>query len=311
MYQLNTSTEVPCPTLIEVWTKYQQYRKLRDETLKGYRTNFRKLAVWHSYPINRITKQMVEDEHARMSVDAPGHSNSAMRLLRTLCNFAQKYYELEDGSCPIKSNPVDRLNAIGGWNPTKPRITEYISEDDVGPWFRAVKQLTSRTASDYLTFLLLTGVRCNEASKLTWDKVNLKSGIILLYPDDTKNGMPHEFPVSDHTLAILRERRMWAPCEYVFTSKKNPYKPMCSPYTAVEIITDRTNIKFTPHGLRRTFSRIIGHPEVAGEEIAVKGLLNHKDGSVTWKHYFQLHPERMRPTVQGVTDFVLKRANYI
>lgn len=298
----------PVPTVEEAYIVYTQVRKLKTKTKYGYAQCYKKLTSWHHLPVNKITKAMIQQKHQEISVSSPSIANSTMRFLRSLLTFASDYYDGEDGRSILPTNPVRRLSAAKLWNKDNTRVWNYIKEEDIGIWFRAVKALEHRTISDFFMFLLFTGMRSGEAGSLTWDDVNTETATIFLKPDDTKNQKGHEFPVSKYVNDMLKERKLWARSKYVFTSYFDSQRPLGEFRKTTTMVTKMSGVEFKPHDLRRTFSRIIGHPEVAGTEIEVKGLLNHISGDVSWIHYFRLNPARMRPVVEGVTNFVLKRA---
>ena len=55
-------------------------------------------------------------------------------------------------------------------------------------------------------FLLLTGARRGEASKLTWDRVKLDADIPTFHFDVTKNHRPITLPMSSPLQAVMRRR---------------------------------------------------------------------------------------------------------
>jgi integrase len=71
--------------------------------------------------------------------------------------------------------------------------------------------------SDYgrvIKLLILTGQRREEIGKLRWSEVDLARGVISLPGERTKNGKPHELPMSAPVRAILEAQPRFG--EYVF-----------------------------------------------------------------------------------------------
>lgn len=298
------------PNLGQVYEDYMSTKKLKNTTLTYYQKCFRNFEDWRYISINNITKRMVARRHLELSQKAPAYANSTMRFLRAMVCFAANYYETAAGGSPVGVNPVGVLSAVGAWNKDGSRVGDFIREEDIGRWFRAVRRLENRTASDFLTFLVLTGCRSMEASLLTWDKVLFASRMIRLNASDTKSSRHHEFPISEYLTKVLMDRAEWSESRFVFEGKSSKHSngAFTNPAKSCASIVKTTGIQFTPHDLRRSFARIVGHPECGGDELAIKALINHATSDVTQTHYYKTHPERMRPTTEAVTNFILRRA---
>ena len=67
----------------------------------------------------------------------------------------------------------------------------------------ALKQTTTR---DYLIFLLLTGLRKNEAATLRWTDVDLEARTITIRAECTKNKQEHCLPLTDFLILMLNQR---------------------------------------------------------------------------------------------------------
>lgn len=62
-----------------------------------------------------ITKDMVEQRHAHMVEISPAQANYAMRVHRTVFNFAAIKYENSKGQPLVPENPVRRLSQARAW----------------------------------------------------------------------------------------------------------------------------------------------------------------------------------------------------
>lgn len=75
-------------------------------------------------------------------------------------------------------------------------------------------------------------MRLREALYLTWDRVNLETGVITLRPEDVKTGSKtgkgRSFIASPNALERLRARRQRVGGPFVFPSPTDPLKPMHS-----------------------------------------------------------------------------------
>lgn len=293
------------PTLATVFRDYTTERPLRLVTIKGYRQKFRNIADWQGYRLDQITSAMLRERHKKLTKDAPAMANDVVELIRQLYNFANKYY-LDSSDQPLLNrNPANLLIATKSLNPTRTKVNDFIKDEDLFDWWRGVKNLRSRTASDYLIFLLLTGLRRESASSIRFDQVNFEASTILFDAEQMKNAKFQELPVSRFVLSLIQSRKQWSTSKYLFSGRNGA--PFRNPSGAVEVVRKVTSINFTCHSLRRTFSRILANPECSADELEIKALISHVEASATWQHYLRLHPERLRPAVQSVSDFVLRR----
>ena len=97
------------------------------------------------------------------------------------------------------------------WN-RETRRDGHILPNQLKPWFMVVNRLPETLqrgdgllARDYLTFVLLTGLRRREASSLPWSDVDLQNRTIQIR--HTKNHTPFTLPISDYLTEILSSRK--------------------------------------------------------------------------------------------------------
>jgi integrase len=113
-----------------------------------------------------------------------------------------------------------------------------------------------------LRFLLLTPLRRNEASELTWREVDLGHGRIHIAADRMKAGELHELPLSPAAHAILEARKIAAgpvkPSDLVFpTSEGKPFLNWVRLLARIRLKigegeTGRAE-RFSLHDIRRSF----------------------------------------------------------
>ena len=309
-------------SLLEAHQAFLAARKnLKPNTLHGYAYCFaRYFGDWQDKPLNAITREMVARRHAligqkgfpmlralaREPRPSPAHANQAMRYLRALYNFAMHRYEPH-----IQDNPVKFLSFTRAWFRDERRQT-YLKVHEIKPWFRAVMALendaqspTRESLRDYMVFLLFTGLRREEAARLTWNNVDLKARTVL-FPD-TKNREPHILPLPDYLLQLLKRRQAAAPehARYVFHGE-GPGGRLGEPRKQVLRVCAVSGVQFRLHDLRRSFAT---HAE--GLDIpayALKRLLNHKVRNDITASYIVADVERLRRPMQKITDFLLKAA---
>jgi integrase len=89
------------------------------------------------------------------------------------------------------------------WQTVRSR-DDMIADDDLAPWYQAVKKLDSQDFRDYFTFLLVTGLRKHEDGSLKWEDVKFKREVFTAR--NTKNGRDHTLPMTDFIRDLLEHR---------------------------------------------------------------------------------------------------------
>jgi integrase len=161
--------------------------------------------------VTTITKEMIQSRHCEVTrtikqgSSGEVQANMSMRILRTLLNFAANNYETSDGQSIIALNPVRRLSQNRSRH-LEPRRRVILIDSKLGDWYRAVMALRQKTVRDYLLFLLLTGLRRNEAATLRWSDVDFETKTITIPAAASKNKQEHCFPMSEFLLILLSQR---------------------------------------------------------------------------------------------------------
>jgi integrase len=296
------ANKIRCATLQEVLEDYMQARKsLKPKTLYDYK---RVLSIafsnWKNKPLTFITKDMVAKQHQKLGEEnGEAYANLSMRVLRALFNFAAGQYEDSQGRSLISDNPVSRLSQTRAWYRVERRQT-FIRSHELAAWHNSVKKLTNETLRDYLLLVLFTGLRRQEAAKLTWEQVDLKAKTLTII--DTKNRDPHTLPLSDYLYELLLTRKKYVTNNYVFPGK-GEYGHLIEPRKQISKIISETNIQFTIHDLRRTFITIAESLDIPA--YGLKRLLNHKMNNDVTAGYIMLDVERLRKPMQKITDYLL------
>lgn len=295
-------------------SKRHKGRKLKDSTVYVYRCDIEKcLADWLDKPLLSIEESDVEARHRSISKDHPGQANHVMRILRAVFNFAMDEYK-QDKKPIIEANPVRPLSKKSRWNRLSER-SNIIMEYHLEAFFKACDELGHPIASDYLPFLLLTGLRADEAASLQWSQVDFKQRLVHIR--ETKNGNEHRFPLTDYLYALLKSRWQHRASQFVFGSEAGYMSDFrCQVGKVVErarqiiaasddeeIRVSADSFSFTPHDLRRTFGTTASMLLPA---YMVKRLLNHVNANdVTLTHYIHADTEMLREPMQAVNKRIL------
>lgn len=123
------------------------------------------------------------------------------------------------------------------------------------------------SAADAIRFLALTGLRLNEALRLTWKDVDLKAGFMVIRDHKTvKRHGERTLPLNSHALAIVKAREGLDPSPYIFWGKPNSkqFKPFVGLQHTFERVRDTAKLEdIRLHDLRRTFNSVaaeLGYP---------------------------------------------------
>ncbi len=285
-------------TLKKAFEAFLEERKLNQKTRRDYENVMNSaLSDWKRRRLDSITGTMVKNKHKRLT-DNNGavYANLSMRTFRSVFNFAiAKYGHLTD-------NPVKALNKERKWN-AEPERVNILGPEQFQPWYEAVQALENETIRDYLTLLLFTGLRKNEAAGLSWDCVDL-TGRTFTIPE-TKNHKPHTLPLSDFLLELLTRRKKYATGNYVFPGRGKTGH-LVEPKKVVAKIIKSSGVQFIIHDLRRTFITVAANQNISVYQL--KALVNHrtkrKQADVT-TGYVQISIEQLREPMDLITNYLL------
>lgn len=287
----------------------QRPRNLKPRTVYDYKRCMEvAFRDWHDMALLEISKDMVQRRHKKLGENnGEAYANLCMRFLRALLNFAAGQYEDSAGRSLLPENPVKRLT--GSWYRVAPRQT-VIQPHDLPAWYAAVMNLKDDYAStkrevirDYLLLILFTGLRRQEAAKLTRKNVDFKAKTLTVL--DTKNHQDHKLPLSDFLFDLLLRRAAETANEYLFPGEGSGGY-VVEPRKQMARVTKDSGVAFTVHDLRRTFTTIAESLDIPA--YALKRLINHKDGSDVTAGYIVPNAERLREPMQKITDYILKCA---
>jgi integrase len=301
---------VAMKSLIEVYRDFIAHRQLKPNTLRDYeRAVDGAFGDWRARPIAQITEEMVIQRYAGLSELGHASASRHMRFLRALFGFANARYKDQHGNPVLKENPVLVLTKLKLWHRPNRRRT-YIAESDLPFWFSAVldrrdaaKSSFVEASMDYMQFLILTGLRREEAAKLKWGEVDLSNRIFTV--TDTKNHLDHVLPLSDYLADLLLERSMKRSCAFVFPGqgKKGHVVNLSSQINAV---TRKSGVSFCLHDLRRTFTSAADSIDLPDR--VIKRLVNHSPPTDVTSGYVVNGVNRLRDPMQRVTDYILGHA---
>lgn len=302
-------------SLQEVFDEYIKTRtNLKVGTIYDYRKAVNEsFSTWLKKPMASITRDMVKAKHRKRGQASKARANNAFRVLRALFNFAKVNYRNSKGLSLFPDNPVEVLSDTKAWFKVERRRT-YIHKKDLPRWFQAVQKLSSLSVtnksdamSDYLLFLLFTGVRREEALKLKWSEVDLDEATLTLI--DPKNRKTVVLPLCDYLCDLLRKRRTNIESLYVFPGEGSTGH-LAHPQKHINLVRENADVYFSSHCLRRTFATIAESLDIG--TYTIKGLLNHKINYQTdpTAGYIVHDLERLRKASNQVEEYILESVKF-
>lgn len=207
-------------------------------------------------------------------------------------------------------NPATEAFRKSGSRTILPRAVvrdERLAADEIGPWLAACRMLADRAGPIRgapflaLEFILLTGMRANEAMRLAWAEIEPGDVAAALAPGRMKNGRPWRKPLPIRARAILAARREVATIgsPWAFESWKADGKPLDDLRDALAAIAKAGGKLVRVHDLRRSYASAAARADVADRH--TKRLLAHALGDVTEGYIGDLADDLAAPA-QRVAD---------
>jgi integrase len=258
---------------------------------------------WLNCHVTSITRERVIERHREIGKNAGTRTaNAVFRALRALYNLYRVDF-------PEFQNPVEILSLKKLWFPEKPRDTR-IKPHELKLWAETVcTQVKNPVHRDYLIFLLLNGLRKNEAMQLEWSQVDFVGRSFRI--EKTKNKKPLELPLTDLTEAILRRLYSIRDTEnpttskWVFPSQQSKLGHLAEVRKSIEAVNKHASLNIHLHDLRRTF--VSSANSIKIPHYTIKKLVNHSAaGDVTASVYNVMDIDDLRESMQQISDYFRK-----
>lgn len=219
---------------------------------------------------------------------------------------------------------LERIRAIynkaieWGWEGRNPALgikkfreksrDRFLLPEEVSRFFAALAQEENVTARDFILMALLTGARKSNVLSMRWQDISLQNEIWRI--PDTKNGEPHNVPLSPQVLEILHKRKQIQKlCDqqspYVFPGegKEGHFADPKKPWQRLRETAGLHDLRL--HDLRRTLG---SWQALQGTSTAIIGKsLGHKSIQST-AVYERLTLEPVRQSVQNATEALFAAA---
>ena len=175
-------------------------------------------------------------------------------------------------------------------------------------WYDAITQVKDERSTgksailrDYFLLIIFTGLRREEAARLTWNQVDLKAKTLTI--TDIKNHLPHVLPLSDFLFNLLTLRKSHAVSDHVFPGDGRAGY-IIEHRKVMKMIIKKSEVSLTLHDLRRTIITLAEGLDISA--YALKRLLNRKMNHDVTARYIVMDVERLREPMQMISKHLLK-----
>ena len=309
IFELKEVIEMTLKQLIEEWLYENHSKEIKKRTLLRYEVTLRTYVypLYADYEIESITPRDVqhwvnllrgEKSKATGRPLSPSSINSFIGILKQAFAYAEDY-EI------ITSNPMRKIKRIPEKKDNK--IQAFTRDEQI----RFENYIEKMNNPEYFVYILVlyTGLRLGEVTALTWDDINLRTGIMTIsktkYKTIDKNGGWHyvidepktersirQIPLPSFLIEKLRIYKREKVSKYVICHKDGRELTDKIIVWRLSIILKRAHIRWLNfHCLRHTFatraleykmdiktlSELLGHANITTTlNIYTHSLLNHK-----------------------------------
>jgi integrase len=245
----------------------QQRSQLRPGSYRQVARHLERLAApLHALPADAIDRQAIA---ARLhSIEQNSGAVTANRVRSTLS--AMFTWGMREGL--VLANPVINTNK----REERPR-ERVLTDAELRLIWQA---LSDNQYSTIIRLLMLTGQRLNEIAALRWSEVDFERGLISFSGQRTKNGRPHEVPISKTVRSLLAAQARSDGRDFVFGEGAGPFSGQSHRKAALDQQMARAGkplaAAWTHHDLRRSF--VTGCAEIGIQPHVIEAVINHVSG---------------------------------
>jgi integrase len=257
-------------SIVERYLDERASKRLKPKTLTEVTRSLREhLKPLHAIPLTKVIRADIAGQLGRIAKErGPIAANRSRSYLSTLYSWA-----IAEGLAD--ANPVAGTNKA-----------EEISRDRVlgDEELRLVWSCAGEN-DDYgaiIRLLILTGQRREEVGAMRWSELDFAKRLWRIEAERTKNGLPHDVPLSDVTLDLLAAHGRREGRDLVFGSREGPFQGWGNAKNALEgriraKLGEKSGLKpWRLHDLRRAAATRMNELGVLPH--VVEAVLNHISG---------------------------------
>lgn len=221
----------------------------------------------------KISKSELVAFHSdkRQAGYAGGTVDRLIILIRYIFNLAIRWGYLEKGQ-----NPADEFELFN--EPNSRQI--FLKDEELSRLVVELKKSENRNLFDIVQGLLMTGCRKRELLDARWEHINLE--LKIWHIPFTKQGKPHDLPITSELEEYFRSLRSFGQSEYLFPSPQTgmPYKSIFQSWDTARRAANLPTLRM--HDLRHTFASFLVNGGCSLYE--VQRLLGHTNSKTTQRY---------------------------
>ena len=249
-------------------------RNLKPSTIREVRRSLeRQWAPLSEVPVHSLSRAAISGRLEEIAKESgPLSANRARAYLSALLNWAVMRGWAEDNPAQKVGNVVDEVS--------RDRV---LTDDELAAVYRLAGP---GNYGAIIRLLILTGQRREEVGGMLWSELDLKQGLWSIGRDRTKNGLPHDVPLSDMAKAIASSQVKAADRDMIFGSRVGPFsgwsKAKATLDARIEAERAKLNQKAKPippwrvHDLRRTV--VTRMADLGVQPHVIEAVVNHVSG---------------------------------
>ena len=223
--------------------------------------------------LTRISKSSLVAFHSdkRQAGYAGGTVDRLIILIRYIFNLAIRWGYLDKGQ-----NPADEFELFN--EPNGRQI--FLKDEELSRLVIELKKSENRDLYDIVQGLLMTGCRKRELLDARWENVNFE--LKIWHIPFTKQGKPHDLPITHELDEYFRALRSFGKSEFLFPSPQSgkPYKSIFQSWDTARRAAQLPELRM--HDLRHTFASFLVNGGCSLYE--VQRLLGHTNSKTTQRY---------------------------
>ena len=254
--------------VVEQFIEMHCRRVNKPRTIEGTQQllNLHVLPRWRRRLIKDITRRDVLDLlDGIVEGGRPVAANRTLTAVRKLFNWAMERDIIASSPCTGVKPPTPEQS--------RDRV---LADAELRNMWRAAGQLGGPYAA-LVKLLMLTGQRRDEVARMTWSEVDLDARLWTLPKERSKNGQPHDIPLSEPAVAILRSLPRIGDTFVLTTDGRAAASNYSENKKRLDALLPADMPSWRLHDLRRTAAS--GMARLGINLPVIEKVLNHTSGS--------------------------------
>ena len=178
----------------------------------------------------------------------------------------------------VERGIVEKSPIIGLKAPTREKSRDRVLNDgEIGRLIQACKQ-EAYPFGPFTLLLLATAQRRSEVANMRWSQIDREKRVWEIPAELSKNGKPHQVPLSRFAMSIIDEIPKFINCDFIFsTTGTTPISGMSKMLKRIQANSSTSDWRL--HDLRRTAASGMARAGLAPH--IIEKVLNHVSGIIS------------------------------